>query len=200
MGVIALGAIAVFVGIMGCFVFKCMKPWCTVPFILFTLVCGILLIILGAMLAGFGGFYEMVVDGICELEGDAFEADYRSTVDKYTCSKTCPCPQGTASKTMNYWTTTVPTERLAASNRTADESSLTTNQAAAYRYHGDSADVTPLVFADNSTTTTYDNFVSCFEGVLEPLITSGETESAALESMKIFHDGGGFTALKWLED
>lgn len=150
------------------------------------------------MLAGFGGFYEMVVDGICEVEGDSIAADYRATVDKYTCSKTCPCPQGASSANTNFWTTTVPTERLAASNRTADVSGLTTNQEVAYRYHGDSADVTPLVFADSTTTTTYDNFDSCFMDVLEASLAT--SDNAALETLKVFHDGGGFTALKWLEE
>jgi hypothetical protein len=102
-----------------------MKIGFTVPFIILTFVCGIVLIILGMLLAGFGGFYEALVDNLCAAKGTEIENDYRVTVDKYVCSKDCPCPQGPGLKYQTYWEA-VSTTRLAESNRTATYADMTT--------------------------------------------------------------------------
>jgi hypothetical protein len=58
--------------------------------------------------------------------------------------------------------------------------------------------VTPLVFANENNTATYKNFDECFDGVIEPKLATAD--SAALEKLKTFHDGGGLDALKFLEE
>jgi tetrahydromethanopterin S-methyltransferase subunit C len=51
-GVLIVGAVAFLVGILGCLTCKCKKVCFTLPFIILTLIIGLVLLILGLLLLG----------------------------------------------------------------------------------------------------------------------------------------------------
>jgi hypothetical protein len=52
--------------------------------------------------------------------------NYKESVDKFVCSKTCPCPRGPNGEWEKYWTS-VPADTLKANGRVAKLSDLTSN-------------------------------------------------------------------------
>lgn len=64
---LVLGALVVLIGLLGCATCKCKKPCFTIPFIVFTFIIGLVLLIIGVIVIGFVGDF---VD-----EGQAFVCD-----------------------------------------------------------------------------------------------------------------------------
>lgn len=80
---------------------------------------------------------------------------YTKGIDHYMCSQTCPCPDGDNNKIKDYWTG-LGDSTLRKFNRVKSIDSLTENQKIAYRYYGDVADITPLVFGGGRTFSTFE--------------------------------------------
>ena len=177
------GGLAVIIGCLGCCTGRCKKPVFAVPFILLTFIVGIVILVMGILMMGIGGIAtDKVRDLACEQATD-INIQYMVTVDKFVCSKTCPCPKGPNNEYENMWNG-YGLDTLMAHNRVVNEGDLNTNQQVSFRYYGDLADVTPLRWANNDEQS-FSNFETCYNDRLKRMMEDSNNEKYA-DAQKFF--------------
>lgn len=145
-----------------------MKPIFSIPFIMLSFITGIIILALGLIFMGLGGVGTNALRELACDSNEHTEGQYMATVDKFMCSKTCPCPPGNDDYFKNLWIG-YGFSKLYAHNRVPVASELSPTQVADYRYNGDLAKITPLYFAvDNENS--YSNFMDCYYGKLKQLL------------------------------
>lgn len=188
-GVLILGAIAILVGLLGCATCKCKKACFTIPFVILTLIIGLVLLIIGVVLMGAAGdFIDKAQKRICEVtasSNNALAENYNNAVEIFVCSKACPCPQGEGGATKTLWSN-VPVETYTAHKRVKAGETMTSAQS--------KEGFTDMVWADATTTKTYASWKVCYEGVLKPEMEKEKTNK--FSKIKDFIDQGGLDFLE----
>jgi ABC-type transport system involved in multi-copper enzyme maturation permease subunit len=110
-GILVLGAIALLTGLCGFATCKCKKPCFTIPFILLTLVIGVIVLIIGLLILGAAkGLVDDAQAKLCDAVsvsegGKEVSYKYNQAVQNFVCSQTCPCPTGANGEIEKMWTT-----------------------------------------------------------------------------------------------
>merc|ERR1711998_103268 len=102
---IILGIFCVCLGILGCCMSSCKGPISTTLFIIFAGIFAFILLIIGAIMAGFVGdkFFNNIKRQMCRQSGEIF-LEYKKSIDMALCTDDCPCPKGRNSINEDYWT------------------------------------------------------------------------------------------------
>jgi len=146
---IILGLFCLFLGILGCCLSKCQGCISTTLFIIFAGVFAFVLIIVGAIMAGFVGdkFFNRIKRQACK-NSDAIFKEYTASIDMSLCTNDCPCPKGKKSFNEDYWTG-LPEDVLREFNRVGEKTQLNDNELRDWNRNKDDAGVLPLVFKSN---------------------------------------------------
>lgn len=156
-----LGLLSILISFCGCLSARIKKPIFTVPLVLLSIAIGVALFVIGSLTSDLGGIVDQSIDFACNQTFGEMSKTFVASVDKFTCSKTCPCPKGPNNEYEKYWKS-IPNDVLLAANRRSSLDQLNLDQKTEWRFFGDNAKITPLVFNSTTETTTYESFLKCF--------------------------------------
>ena len=105
LGCVVFGALALLIGCCGCMTAKWMKPWCAIPLVVLAFVVGVAVFIAGTVMSGFAPeVISTLQEESCNLPWlITAQNDYETLVDKYMCSRLCPCPRGELDIHLDFW-------------------------------------------------------------------------------------------------
>lgn len=190
-----LGLLSILISICGCLSSWIKKPIFTVPLILLSIIVGIALFIIGALTSDLGGVVDQSIDFACNQTFGTMSNLFIASVDKFTCSKTCPCPKGPNGEYEKYWKS-IPDEVLFAANRRSKLEQLNLDQKTEWRFFGDNSKITPLVFNSTEETTTYESFYKCFQDKIKAEM---QNSNPFYTDIKNFLDTGGYELFSYFE-
>jgi hypothetical protein len=193
LGVIFLGVFTFLTGICGCCSARTMRPIYTVPFIIFCFIGGICLFAFGITMSGIGGYINDAVQFGCNTTLGEVSLNYGKTIEHYTCSKICPCPKGPNNDWENYWMG-LNDDVFKTINRVKSIDYMDKDEKTRYRYYGDSAPKTPLVFADGDDT--YNSFIDCYNRKLKDEMKAYPADYVELKN---FMDSNYFQIFTYFE-
>lgn len=176
-----LGAVAILVGLLGCATCKCKKPCFTIPFIILTLVAGLVLLILGLVLLGAANqLVDKAQDGVCKISENSnanIAENYNKAVEVYVCSEICPCDE----KNKELWSKI--DEKVYNDHKRSNKAELTEADK--------KAGFTKMIWLP-STETVYNSWKACYEGVLKAKMSGSGGDS----NVKEFIQKGGLDFLE----
>ena len=100
-------------------------------------------------MTGAFGFFDEILTDLCEGRGTEIANSYTLTVEHYVCSKTCPCPMGKDNDPEYYsrkWWNQTDDMTLILAYRVKTVDKLNEDQEISFRYYGDEAGITPMIF------------------------------------------------------
>lgn len=162
-GVLILGAFCVILGLLGCATFKCKKPFFAIPFIILSMIVGLILLILGVIIMGFAGeLVDTVQNKICQVGDNQYQNlanKYNDAIQKYVCSEMCPCPLGEDGANQKLW------ERY--DENTFNEWGRTKKS---NNGNSDTQNSYQPLFWEADTNKSYGSWRECYDQVIEPQI------------------------------
>lgn len=153
--VVGAGILILILALCGCATCKFKKVCFAIPFGILSGVIGLVLFIVGFIVLGFAQpLVDEIMTKVCATGAVvSLASEYNTAVSKWVCSASCPCPLGDGS-TKTLWES-YGNEFFSPFSRAKNYNSMSSTQKSEYDTYSDYATVSPLVFLDEATATTY---------------------------------------------
>jgi ABC-type transport system involved in multi-copper enzyme maturation permease subunit len=105
LGILLLGGIVLITSILGCCLAKNTNMCFAIPFMILTLLFGIVMVIIGLIAINVSGpvVDKLKIEVCTSDQAKSLNGEYKNAVSKYVCSNICPCPEGDDQENKLMW-------------------------------------------------------------------------------------------------